>query len=271
MNIWGKIIGGFLGLLLAGPFGILLGVWIGHFFDRAIASHAPWSHLNQGVAKEVFFTSTFLVMGYIAKLDGRVSEAEIETASAIMQRMGLTDTLRKRAIDLFNQGKQSSFQLDTTLKDLRQGCQNKTLLRMFIEIQTQAALADGHLSVKKQRVLEQISQYLGFAPVNFSLFEHLFAFQKAYQERMHSQQEQFQRASPASHNRLSLEDAYAILGIQKTASAQEVKRAYRRLMSQHHPDRLLAKGLPESMIKMATEKTQNIKAAYDVICAQRGM
>jgi DnaJ like chaperone protein len=264
MRIWGKIVGGFFGMLFAGPFGILLGVCIGHFFDRAL--YQKITDFYSDAARKSFFKNTFLVMGYIAKLDGRISEAEIHAANAVMDRMGLTDQLRKKAIELFTQGKQPGFQLSAALYDLKRTCyHNKTLLRLFLEIQVQTTLAEGHPSQIKRKVLEQISRYLGFTPINFNFFEHLFSFQRQYQRTSQDYRE------PAPRSRLRIQDAYVILGVRENASNQEIKRAYRKLMSQHHPDRLVAKGLPETMIKLATEKTQNIKAAYELICTQRGI
>lgn len=272
MNIWGKLIGGFFGFLLAGPFGLIIGVFIGHLFDRGLNHNQGWtfSSVNPSVAQQVFFDSTFLVMGHIAKLDGRVSEAEIQAARAIMNRLGLTETMRQKAINMFNQGKQSSFNLEETLKKLAQAChRNKVLLKLFVEIQMQTALAEHHLTPDKQKVLQKICQYLGFAPLNFSFFEHLFNFEQAFRQQSNQQQGHYQ--SSHSRHQLNLRDAYAILGISETATPAEIKKAYRKQMSQHHPDKLLAKGLPEEMIKIATEKTQNIKAAYDRICAAKGI
>ena len=73
----------------------------------------------------------------------------------------------------------------------------------------------------------------------------------------------------AATARTSLKDAYRLLGVSDGASDAELKKAYRRLMSQHHPDKLVAKGLPEQMVKDATEKTQQIKAAYELIRKSR--
>ncbi len=57
----------------------------------------------------------------------------------------------------------------------------------------------------------------------------------------------------------------------RTATNAEVKRSYRRLMSQNHPDKLVARGLPESMLEVAKQKTQAIQAAFERIRESRGM
>ncbi len=145
------------------------------------------------------------------------------------------------------------------------------LLKLFVEIQMQTALAEHHLTADKQKVLQKICQYLGFAPLNFSFFEHIFNFEQAFRQQSSQQQQQGHYQPPHSRHQLNLQDAYAILGVSENATPVEIKKAYRKQMSQHHPDKLLAKGLPEEMIKIATEKTQNIKAAYDRICMAKGI
>lgn len=266
---WGKFIGGFFGALLAGPIGMLIGVFIGHTFDRGLKTtrvsfgHQPGTHTR---SQEVFFNATFLVMGHIAKADGYVSENEIQAAELVMARLGLTGTAKQNAINLFRAGKQPSFNLQQTLDDLFQAChRNPILLQMFVEIQSQMAHADGHLSANKQHVLQIISQRLGIGFYDFSAFEDFF---RTGHQQSHQRSYQHAHAAP-SRNRLS--EAYKLLGIEQTATDAEVKKAYRRLMSQNHPDKLIAKGLPEEMVKLATEKTQNIRAAYDAVCKARGI
>jgi DnaJ like chaperone protein len=256
---WGKIIGGFLGFSLMGPFGLLLGLLIGHQFDlgyqrlKHLGIH-PTDHLR---AQSTFFRTTFQVMGYVAKADGHISENEIRIARQIMSKMGLSEVQRQAAIRFFTEGKQAHFNLDAALSELKQVCQrNPILLHVFVELQTQAAYADGHLTRLKVDALQKISQTLG-ARVHFADFREGFAGQQYRQS--------------ATHQYTSLDEAYALLAVEKTASNPDVKRAYRRQMSQNHPDKLVAKGLPESMMKLATEKTQKIKAAYDQICAARGI
>jgi DnaJ like chaperone protein len=274
MNMWGKLIGGFFGFLLAGPIGFILGILIGYFFDRGFTRNQKNTFSSHpATAQQVFFNSTFLVMGHIAKLDGRVSEAEIQAARAIMNRLGLNEDMREKAIHLFNQGKQSSFDLESTLKKLAQACHhNRVLLKLFMEIQVQTALAEHYVNLKKQKALQKISHYLGSPPINLSFFEHLFRFEDSFrrQSRQQSNERAYQSSSP-SQPTLNLREAYAILGVSESASPADIKKAYRKQMSLHHPDKLLSKGLPEEMIKIATEKTQNIKAAYDRICLVKGL
>lgn len=273
MSFWGKIIGAILGIFIAGPFGFFLGLFIGHLFDMGL--HRQWQFFQFNVKQasqiqQEFFNATFQVMGHIAKADGQVTQAEIAAARSVMQRMGLNEQMRLKAIDLFNQGKQSDFNLNETLSRLIQACQGQhVLLRMFVELQSQAASAEGTLSPAKQAILQSICTRLGFAPLNF-VFEDLFGFKQNYQQSYGRAGYQGGFQQPRRSG-LSLSEAYKLLEVSESASDVDVKKAYRKQMSQNHPDKLVSKGLPEEMIKLATEKTQKIKAAYDQIAAARGI
>ena len=264
---WGKVLGIFFGLLLAGPIGAAIGLIIGHFFDRGLTLNQRWegwqnfTSSNSSHAREAFFVATFSVMGHVAKADGRVSEDEIRLARQIMQYLGLDDLQKKKAIELFNQGKQVNFNLASALKALYQGCRHdRVLLQMFMGIQLQAAYADGQINTTQKKLLQDICNRLGFAALDFEQFERTFRAEQTYQETSSSY-----RSSPQSR----LSQAYILLGLKETATDSELKRAYRKLMSQHHPDKLISKGLPESMLKLATQKTQEIQAAYEEICKFR--
>ncbi|MCX7120333.1 MAG: co-chaperone DjlA [Gammaproteobacteria bacterium] len=252
MKFRGKLIGALFGLLFAGPIGMAFGFIAGHLYDlgyfRAILQATQGGiHTH---AQQVFFDSTFKIMGYLAKSDGHVTENEIRTARLIMSKMGLNDTQKEQAIHLFSIGKQANFNIDQTLSELRHVCLiQPALLQIFLDIQLQIATADGNLSPVKKQTLTYICAQLGIQGFQFNSDEH------QYQRRQQSQ----------VSNTLSINEAYQILGISKGATPEEIKKAYRRLMSQNHPDKLIAKGLPPEMIKIATEKTQRIKKAYETI------
>ncbi len=257
MPWWGTLLGGTLGYMFGGPLGALLGAALGRNFDRGLKltdEQATFGVGQQERVQAAFFTATFSVMGHIAKADGTVTPDEISAAKAIMARMQLDTQQRKAAIRLFNEGKKENFPLHDVLMQFKRECHRRqNLVQMFLEIQISTAMADGHIHASEKRIIFSIGEQLGFRHADI---EHLFSFSG-------SGQAGGTRAQPVSK-------AYKILGISKTASDAEVKKAYRRLMSQHHPDKLIAKGLPEEMIKLATEKTQEIKAAYEQVKESRG-
>ena len=261
----GKIIGGIFGYLIThNIWGVLIGVFIGHQFDKGMARtrggfSAGWRVVNQVRAQQAFFETTFSVMGHLAKADGRVSEEEIALARQVMTRMGLPEAARREAMRLFGKGKSPDFDLDAALDTFRSvTLGQRNLLQMFLEIQFFAAYADGSMNPDERRVLLHVCEALGFSQADFDRLDAMI------QAEMHAFQGGAQRQGP------SLADAYAILNVSEDASDSEVKKAYRRLMSQHHPDKLVAKGLPEEMMKLAQEKTHEIRSAYERIKEARG-
>jgi len=249
MAWWGTFIGGTLGFVFGGPLGAMVGAALGGNLDRGLKMGDQASLGNQERVQAAFFTTTFSVMGHVAKADGHVSAQEISSAKNIMTQMQLSAPQRKAAIKFFDQGKTDDFPLIDVLRQFKKECHGRrNLIQMFIEIQIATALADGKVDPGEKRVLYTIGEVLGFSR---SQIDHLFNIAKG--------------ASPSANDTLTLTQAYKILGISKGSSEAEVKKAYRRLMSQHHPDKLVAKGLPDEMIKLATEKTQEIRKAYDLV------
>jgi len=257
MSWLGKVVGGAFGFLMGGPLGAILGASVGHQFDEGLHGVQVDEQLSPGDQHRVqmaFFTATFSVMGHIAKADGQVTAAEINLAKRIMNELALTEEMRSAAINLFDQGKDNNFPLYGVLDQFRRECHRRThLIRMFLEIQIQAAYADGVLDPAEEAVLRKICTHLGISRFEYESIKLQFQAQ----QRFHGQNQ---------HKSAEiLEDAYAVLGVAKTATDAEIKKAYRRLMSQHHPDKLVAKGLPEEMMTIAKEKTQKIRKAYEVV------
>lgn len=203
-----------------------------------------------------FFTATFSVMGHIAKADGQVSEVEIFLAEDVMRQMELDTRQTHFAQRLFNEGKKEDFPLEDVLHQFRFVCHRRTnLLQMFMEIQIALALSDGTFDPSESRILEKAASILGF--------DH-----EEYLSILHRMQAQRHAHSPEQAG-MSLADAYSLLEVDRNADDQEVKKAYRRQMNRHHPDKLVSKGLPEEMMEIATRKTQDIKAAYELVKKSR--
>jgi DnaJ like chaperone protein len=257
----GKTVGGILGFAAAGPIGSLLGVFLGHQFDQSYGRHAGGfgSAAPQRI-EQLFFSTTFAVMGHIAKVDGRVSEEEIDVARRIMHGMQLTPQQVRAAIEHFTRGKSPQYPLANALADLSQAIgRRRDLARSFLEIQTQAILGAGPLGQEKRELLWRVAQALGVGRVDLAQIEAL----------VRARGEQGPGGQPRSG--VTLQEAYSVLGIEPAASDKEVKTAYRRLMNQHHPDKLMARGLPKSLTAAAQEKTQAISSAYERIKTERGL
>lgn len=256
MGWWGKVIGGAFGFMLGGPLGALLGAALGHNLDTGLNKLPDaGSGADRERVQTAFFTATFSVMGHLCKSDGRVSEHEIAMARNIMRQMDLSRSQEQLGMRLFQEGKEGRFPLDDVLLQLRHEARNRrSLLRMFLEIQLAAAYADGALDSVEKRLLLHICDRIGVSRAEYERLEAMVGAQ------MH-----FGGAKARTRAKGRLEDAYAILNVRSQASVDEIKRAYRRLLSQHHPDKLVAKGLPEEMMKLAAQKTHEIRQAYEQI------
>ncbi|HLS81083.1 MAG TPA: co-chaperone DjlA [Steroidobacter sp.] len=265
MNWQGKALGALIGTLAAGPVGALFGAFIGHLYDaqvdgagRAGAESEPISAQR---VQEAYFRAVFQVMGRLAKADGRVSEQEIRAARAVMSELHLGERETRLAMELFRQGKSADFPLEETLQELRRVCQNRSdLRRMFVQIQLQAALWGESLNPAGRGVLARVCAALDVSPYELVQMEALLRMQRP-------------SASPGAGRRSheQIAQAYAVLGVSSEASDAEVTKAYRRLMNQNHPDKLHAKGLPESMMQLAAEKTRRIREAYELLRRARSM
>lgn len=266
---WGTIAGFVVGMLVTHSFfGALLGMAIGWYFIDARAARGGFGGPFMGDPAEVqkvFFETTFAVMGHVAKSDGRVSQTEIRMARAVMNHLRLSTARVEAAMHLFNDGKRPDFPLDATMERFLRVCRHRRdLHRIFIEVQLQAALADGRITEAERHVLERVASHLGIPAWELRQLEALII---AAQRR---QSAGGAGAAPDAA-KPSLADAYAVLGVAREASDADVKKAYRRLMSQHHPDKLAANGLPDDMRELAAEKTREIRAAYEQIRDARGM
>jgi DnaJ like chaperone protein len=261
--IFGKIIGGFIGLLVAGLVGLVIGVAIGHAFDRGLGQTLRFgSPENIERIKASFFETTFLLSGHLAKADGVISRQEIDHTEQLFVQMGLSAEQRRRAIELFRQGSASDFKVEATVNAFLQTCGpqrqlQQTLLLFLISL----ALADHKIEPAEHAALVRITKLLGLGA---NQLEQLLRMARA-QEHFHG--ESGFAAQPGTR----LEDAYQALGVAEDIGDKELKRAYRRLMSENHPDKLIAQGVPEDMVKLATERSQEIQAAYEMIKKQRGL
>ncbi|WP_144213291.1 co-chaperone DjlA [Shewanella donghaensis] len=257
MRIWGKFFGFCIGYMFGKGFGALLGLWLGHMFDKrkGFADMMRKGHERQAQ----FFNTTFTVMGHVAKASGHVTDIDIRIASMLMDQMKLTGDARRDAQVAFKNGRDANFDLVTTLREFRAMTQGRReILQMFLEIQIQTALSDGELHSKEKQILSTIARELGLGQ------EHLDALLNRWQAEFHHHQS-------ANGNAMQLGDAYSLLGKEESSSDQEIKRAYRKLMNEHHPDKLVAKGLPQEMMELAKTKAQDIQSAYETVKTSRGM
>jgi len=264
MGWYGKVLGALFGAMVGrGWIGAVIGFLIGHLYDRQLAA-GQLGRADPQVLSAAFFRATFQVMGQVAKSDGRVSEQEIEAARAAMRRFSLGEADVRRAIAYFTDGKRPDFALHETLEELRRLIGRRgDLRRMFLQIQLEAALKGSGLTAAARPVFHEMCQALGVSALEFTSLEAML--------RMRAQAGAGAEAQSPGAAAARIIDAYRVLGVQQSASDAELTRAYRRLVSRNHPDKLVANGLPESMVAAAHERTKQVLAAYELLKRHRGM
>jgi DnaJ like chaperone protein len=267
MRYTGKVVGGVIGMFL-GPLGALAGVLLGHQVDEHLErqdAQLPGPEELQAIS-ERFFRATFHVMGYVAKADGRVSEQEISAARAVMAELRLDSGRVQQAIECFSAGKQPGFDLAAELTGLAHACSGRPdLVRVFVEIQVRAALSGNNLDGPVRPLLNRIAGRLSVSPFELAQIEAVLRIRGG----------SFRYASAGAEPGLStarkLDEAYRVLEAGPADSDQDIVKAYRRQLSRHHPDKLKANGLPESMVEHAKQRTQQIIEAYELIRERRGI
>lgn len=262
MSIVGKLVGGLLGLLLFRNWmGVLVGVTLGHFYDNAAVRLRP-PPLGRG-----FIEPLFAFAGVLSKSDGRVSEPEIAATEALMARLNLDADERRAAIARFTDGKQPGFDVNVVFGELQQWCRGRRdhafiLLDLLLDL----IYAEGALAGPKLALLRRLCAVLGVGEHELAALSAMKGY-GAWAGAGGAWGPGAGRRPPPG--RPSEVDPYAVLGIERTASEREVKQAYRRLMSQHHPDKL--GDVPEALKRRAEDRAREINAAYERIKGERGI
>lgn len=253
-----RLLGAIVGFYIFGFLGIFLGYFIGSFIDRFRAfGPGGMNPFNIAKRQSVFLETVFILMGKLAKSDGRVSETEVSHVEQFMQKLGMTPDHRLRAIALFKQGASPDYDIQPTITEFVAVCgYSANLKQMLLIYLIIMGLSDGHLNAAEEELLREIAGRLGYPPAAFTQLLDMVSNQTHF-------------AGGRSMSASALDDAYRALGVSKDSNDQEVKRAYRKLMSQYHPDKLMGQGVPEEMVAMATEQAKEVQTAYDLIKKHR--
>ena len=245
----GKIIGGVVGFFLGGPLGAILGVALGHGFDwsgRNLKNDfgryfSPFQH-----SQLTFFVAAFSMLSKLTEADGKISPEEAKIVDEFMRRdLELDDENRETAIHIMGAARSSpeSFE-DFALQFYRAFHSNPQLLRVMVDILVRLAVADGPMSSEEENLVHSAASIFGLAE------EELVAILARYT--------------------VETDGYYAILQSERCDSNEEIRRQYRRLVSEYHPDKIASKGLPEEFTKYATDKFREIQNAYERVRAERG-
>lgn len=244
MSIWGKILGGTAGLAIGGPIGAILGVGAGHVADRTIETFSGKAPSGK-MARQIAFTTAVIVLGAkMAKADGVVTRDEVAAFKEVFQ-VPAGDA--KNVARLFDIAKKDSAGYEPYAKQLKDMFRDQpAMLEALLDALFHIAKADGQYHPGEKEWLEQVSALFGFNATDFRRIE-------------------------AKHTMRPEDDPYAILGIDPGASDDEARTAWRAQIREHHPDKLIAEGLPQEFVDQATDQLAKINAAWDVIVKERGL
>ena len=243
MSIWGKIIGGTTGFALGGPLGAIIGIMIGGSFDRSARKLSSSNQISQQQKQNVFALCIIVLSAKIAKADGQVTKEEIYT---FKEKFNIQAEEMSEVSKIFNEAKKSSFgfkniadQVGNLFSD------NKVLLEQLLNNLFYIAEADGLTSIDELEVLRSISQSFHFNETDF---------QRIFHSRLNNKES----------------DPYKILGVTREDSDNNIRKKWIELSKEHHPDYLIAKGMPKEFIKEANKELSSINLAYDKIKELRG-
>ena len=259
---------GIFGLLVGHMPGAVVGAVIGFIFDNLRHSQRRQATPEAGG----FVGPLFTLLGAVAKSDGRVSEAEIAEAERLMTRMGLTAEQRAQAVASFNAGKQPEFDVTRTIAELRSwvGLRRDHAFPV-LDVVIETVLSEGNPGPEKMSILRQLAFALRVSDMELMALMAMkgYAWNGGAGGTRGSRQQYGHSGGYVPPQRAPQgPDPYAVLGIDRNADERAIKRAYRKLISEHHPDRL--GDLPEDMRKRAESRASEINAAYDRIKEARG-
>ncbi|WP_075880227.1 co-chaperone DjlA [Vreelandella massiliensis] len=241
-----------IGLAVGGPIGLVVGGGLGWWLGRGLRRRL--NGVRQRL-QEGYLESIFAVMGCLCQADGNVTDGELGAAEKIFDQMRLQGEQRKRARAAFERGRADDFDLDAELASVNRLTRHQPVMRqVFLQVQLSAIAADGVLHDSEHDMMLRVARGVGSSEAEVQQIEAM----------LHGA-----AASSQGESQEALKDAYQVLGVAEDASDAEIKKAYRRLMSQNHPDKLAGKGLPDSMREVAQARTSEIGNAYERICKAR--
>ena len=253
-----------VGLATLKPWFAILGLFLGDQFDRGFAKrYRSFEQQGMGISRlpDEFLRALFQSMGHLSKVDGRVSEDEIRAARSVMHRIGLGPARVRHAIGWFDTGKRPGFPLLQTMRELRRvGARRAEMRLLFVRLLLEVLLAKDHLGSKERGLIWTICTELDIGRVELAQLEAMIRAQKGF------------RRSPAGDaDAMRIKAAYAALGIDGSATNDEVKTAYRRLMNRNHPDKIASSNPGAEVVAESERRTREIRGAYEMLKARRSI
>ena len=247
MGWLGKIVGGTLGFALGGPLGAIAGAALGHTFDASDKQYSRDRLSYHEEAQMTFFVATFSMLAKVASADGRISPEEIHAVENFMvNELNLDAESQRFAVEIFETAIYSPMAFEDFAGQFYHQFRNQPrLLDLMIDVLLRLSVADGTLSESEENLISSAARIFHFSEQKYHELKSRYA--------------------------PDFEKYYAILGTNSRASDDEIKRQYRKLVKEYHPDKIASKGLPEEFTKLAHDKFREIQNAYDAVRQERNM
>ena len=252
MGWLGKVVGGTIGFALGGPIGAVAGAAFGHTFDKKEALYLSEGRSQQRLSTDeesqmTFFVAAFSMLAKIAKADGKVSEKEIASIEGFMsQDLNLNPESRNSAVNIFRQALNSNESFEAFAFQFYAAFRSQPrIIELMMDVLLRVSAADGAISNKEEYLLLSAARTFNLSDTDYARLKSRYV--KAV-------------------NRF-----YSVLKIDETATNEEIKRQYRTMVSEYHPDKVEAKGLPDEFIQLANDKFREIQEAYEAIRKERGI
>ncbi len=246
MSIWGRVIGGAAGFALGGPIGAILGVMAGGAFDRKSKSRSSFNfnRIDNDQKQQIFTLSFIILSAKLAKSDGQVTDDEVR---AFKDKFKVPKSEMSKVARIFNEAKKDTYgykQIANQVGNLFSN--NKLLLEELLNNLFYIAASDGNISISEVYLLRSVSKSFKFTEKDF---------QRIFQSNLKN----------------SESDPYKVLGVNRSSTDSEIRKKWIKLNKEHHPDNLIAKGLPKEFIKQSNKELAAINIAYDKIKEIRGI
>lgn len=260
MGLLGALFGGTVGFMLGGPLGAMIGGAIGAQTGGSVRVDG-WERLEQARARagaqdaqSAFLVAVISLAAKVCKADGHVSEPEVRAFDAFLRtNLAMPAEDRRHAAQIFNQARDSAVPASAFARQIGAILAGQPdRLRDIVTILLQIAHADGALHRAEEDLIRSIARDMGLTDRDYEQCRAFFG-------------------GGASRSAAAVDTDYEVLGVAPDAADDEVKKAYRRIAREYHPDVLQSKGLPEDFMNFAKEKLQKVNESYDRIKRQRGM
>ncbi len=244
MSIWGKVIGGVAGFTLGGPLGALMGTVAGHAYDKMKAEGVSPGAEDTATRRVAFTTAVIVLSAKMAKADGQVTRDEVD---AFKELFHIPANEMKNVGKLFDEAKKDAKGFEPYVEQIEMMFAHEpAVLEELIGGLFHIARADGVVHPEELKFLRKTALIFGFTEAQFDRLK-------------------------AIHMGAVESDPYQVLGLTRKASDAEIKKTYRKLIRENHPDTLIAQGMPQEFIDVANKKMAAINAAYDQVEKQRGL